>query len=507
MRESGILMPVSSLPGPYGIGCFGKEAFKFVDFLADAGQKIWQLLPLSPTGYGDSPYQSCSAFAGNPYFIDLDALKEEGLLTAAQLKAEPWGDDPKQVDYGTLYTSRYKVLRTAYAAWRKACKGLHGCSDYFPDDYYAFTLSNEAWLEDYALFCALSERYGKRFFLWPSALRQREPSALKRAAVQMERRVLYHKMLQYFLDHQWRALRAYANARGVYLIGDLPIYVAPCSADVWAAPALFMLSPSGAPSRLAGCPPDAFSPTGQLWGNPVYNWSAHARTEYRWWVARLRHALNWFDALRLDHFRGFAAYYSVPARAKNARDGCWLPGPGLSLFSALQQALGDVPLLAEDLGFLDDTVRALLSDCGFPGMQVLQFDFDSRDCGGGAVCKPNTVIYTGTHDNDTLLGWCTTAPRQDIRRACAAYGVRYPNQLPRQMMLSALRSPANTCILTVQDLLGLGSSARINTPSTVGAHNWSWRMRPGALTPGILAHLYTETCAADRAERSNICQI
>ena len=224
-------------------------------------------------------------------------------------------------------------------------------------------------------------------------------------------------------------------------------------------------------------------------------------------MARLRHALNWFDALRLDHFRGFAAYYSVPARAKNARDGCWLPGPGLSLFSALQQALGDVPLLAEDLGFLDDTVRALLSDCGFPGMQVLQFDFDSRDCGGDAVCKPNTVIYTGTHDNDTLLGWCTTAPRQDIRRACAAYGVRYPNQLPRQMMLSALRSPANTCILTVQDLLGLGSSARINTPSTVGAHNWSWRMRPGALTPGILAHLYTETCAADRTERSNICRI
>jgi len=224
-------------------------------------------------------------------------------------------------------------------------------------------------------------------------------------------------------------------------------------------------------------------------------------------VARLRHALYWFDALRLDHFRGFAAYYSVPARAKNARDGCWLPGPGLSLFSALQQALGDVPLLAEDLGFLDDTVRALLSDCGFPGMQVLQFDFDSRDGGGGAVCKPNTVIYTGTHDNDTLLGWCTTAPRQDIRRACAAYGVRYPNQLPRQMMLSALRSPANTCILTVQDLLALGSSARINTPSTVGAHNWSWRMRPGALTPGILAHLYAETCAADRAERSNICRI
>ena len=508
MRESGILMPVSSLPGPYGIGCFGKAALEFVDFLAEAGQTIWQILPLSPTGYGDSPYQSCSAFAGNPYFVDLEALEKEGLLTAADLKAESWGKDPLEVDYGTLYVSRFAVLRKAYAAWRSQCAGLHGCSYYYPDDYYAFTLANEDWLEDYALYMALKvANKMKNWVEWDAPYRRRDKAVLAAFAAANEEEIGFWKFVQYKFSVQWQAVKAYANEKGVQILGDIPIYVSADSVDAWVGGKLFELDADGRFARVAGCPPDYFSADGQLWGNPVYNWSAHARTEYRWWVARLRHALNWFDALRLDHFRGFAAYYSVPARAKNARDGCWLPGPGLSLFSALQQALGDVPLLAEDLGFLDDTVRALLSDCGFPGMQVLQFDFDSRDCGGGAVCKPNTVIYTGTHDNDTLLGWCTTAPRQDIRRACAAYGVRYPNQLPRQMMLSALRSPANTCILTVQDLLGLGSSARINTPSTVGAHNWSWRMRPGALTPGILAHLYTETCAADRAERSNICQI
>lgn len=444
-RGAGVLLPLFSLPGPYGIGTMGAAAYRFVDDLSSAGQRYWQLLPLCPVGQGNSPYQSPGSFAGDALYIDPQLLVESGYLQPSDLDLLPCGRDDR-VDYPAVRRGRQVLFDRLFDRFLR----------HIPADFDCFCQSQADWLEDHALFCALSERYGKCFFLWPSSLRQREPSALERAAVQMERRVLYHKMLQYFLDRQWRALRAYANARGVYLIGDLPIYVAPCSADVWAA--------------------------------------------------RLRHALHWFDALRLDHFRGFAAYYSVPARAKNARDGCWLPGPGLSLFSALHQALGDVPLLAEDLGFLDDTVRALLSDCGFPGMQVLQFDFDSRDC-GGAVCKPNTVIYTGTHDNDTLLGWCTTAPRQDIRRACAAYGVRYPNQLPRQMMLSALRSPANTCILTAQDLLGLGSSARINTPSTVGAHNWSWRMRPGALTPGILAHLYTETCAADRAERSNICRI
>ena len=497
-RSAGILLPISSLPSPYGIGCFSQEAYDFVDWLKEAGQTYWQILPLGVTSYGDSPYQSFSAFAGNPYFISLDALVEEGVLTAAECKKANFGRKADDIDYSRLYTERGRLLRLAYS------RSDIGHNEAFT----AFCEKNKWWLDDFALFMAVKDRFeGKPWIEWAEDIRLRWQPAMDYYRRELYFEVEYHKYLQFKFDEQWRKLKAYANSKGIQIIGDIPIYVALDSADAWANPGLFQLDKDNIPTAVAGVPPDGFSPTGQLWGNPVYNWSAHARTEYRWWVARLRHALNWFDALRLDHFRGFAAYYSVPARAKNARDGCWLPGPGLSLFSALQQALGDVPLLAEDLGFLDDTVRALLSDCGFPGMQVLQFDFDSRDCGGGAVCKPNTVIYTGTHDNDTLLGWCTTAPRQDIRRACAAYGVRYPNQLPRQMMLSALRSPANTCILTVQDLLGLGSSARINTPSTVGAHNWSWRMRPGALTPGILAHLYTETCAADRAERSNICQI
>ena len=312
-RGAGVLLPLFSLPGLYGIGTMGAAAYRFVDDLSSAGQRYWQLLPLCPAGQGNSPYQSPGSFAGDAVYIDPQLLVESGYLQPSDLDLLPCGGDDR-VDYPAVRRGRQVLFDRLFDRFVR----------HIPADFDCFCQSQADWLEDHALFCALSERYGKRFFLWPSALRQREPSALKRAAVQMERRVLYHKMLQYFLDHQWRALRAYANARGVYLIGDLSIYVAPCSADVWAAPALFMLSPSGAPSRLAGCPPDAFSPTGQLWGNPVYNWSAHARTEYRWWVARLRHALNWFDALRLDHFRGFAAYYSVPARAKNARDGCWL---------------------------------------------------------------------------------------------------------------------------------------------------------------------------------------
>lgn len=495
MRKSGILMHISSLPSEFGIGKLGDSAYMFANFLRDCGVQVWQILPLSPTSYGDSPYQSFSVHAGNPYFIDFQRLEKKGYLAPPDYADINWGDDPRRVDYARVYNYCFHVLRTAYSRFRKDDPG-----------YLTFCEAQKAWLPEYALFMALKDAHeGKPWHQWEPELAQRDPKALGKAKETYSDQIDFYSVLQYWFYQQWGELKTYCNLNGISIVGDIPIYVAYDSVDVWANPELFLLDKERKPIDVAGCPPDVFSPTGQLWGNPVYNWSAHARTEYRWWVARLRHALNWFDALRLDHFRGFAAYYSVPARAKNARDGCWLPGPGLSLFSALQQALGDVPLLAEDLGFLDDTVRALLSDCGFPGMQVLQFDFDSRDCGGGAVCKPNTVIYTGTHDNDTLLGWCTTAPRQDIRRACAAYGVRYPNQLPRQMMLSALRSPANTCILTVQDLLGLGSSARINTPSTVGAHNWSWRMRPGALTPGILAHLYTETCAADRAERSNIC--
>ena len=310
MRESGILMPVSSLPGPYGIGCFGAEALKFVDFLAAAGQHIWQLLPLSPTGYGDSPYQSCSAFAGNPYFIDLDALKADGLLTAAQLKAEPWGTDPLSVDYGTLYTSRYKVLRAAYAAWREKYAGRFGCAHYYPDDYYAFTLTNESWLNDYALYMALKTANGmKSWAEWPREYRLRDAGALAEFAAGQEEEIGFWKFLQYEFAVQWKKVKDYANEKGIKILGDIPIYVSADSVDAWVGGELFELDAQGGFARVAGCPPDYFSADGQLWGNPLYNWPYHKQTGYAWWVRRVRHALGIYDLLRIDHFRGFDTYW------------------------------------------------------------------------------------------------------------------------------------------------------------------------------------------------------
>ena len=324
MRESGILMPVSSLPGPYGIGCFGKEAEKFVDFLAAAGQKIWQILPLSPTGYGDSPYQSCSAFAGNPYFIDLDALKAEGLLTAAQLKAEPWGKDPLAVDYGTLYTSRYKILRAAYAAWCKQCEGLHGCAHYYPDAYYAFTLENEDWLEDYALYMALKTANGmKSWTEWPREYRLRDGGALERFRAENEEEIGFWKFLQYEFAAQWKKVKAYANEKGIQILGDIPIYVSADSVDAWVGGPLFELDANGGFARVAGCPPDYFAADGQLWGNPLYNWPYHRETGYAWWIKRVRHALGIYDLLRIDHFRGFDTYWAIPAGESTARNGRW----------------------------------------------------------------------------------------------------------------------------------------------------------------------------------------
>ena len=314
MRESGILMPVSSLPGPYGIGCFGKAAFQFVDFLSAAGQTIWQLLPLSPTGYGDSPYQSCSAFAGNPYFVDLEALEKEGLLTAADLKAESWGKDPLEVDYGTLYVSRFAVLRKAYAAWRSQCAGLHGCAYYYPDDYYAFTLANEDWLEDYALYMALKvANKMKNWVEWDAPYRRRDKAVLAAFAAANEEEIGFWKFVQYKFSAQWQAVKTYANKKGVQILGDIPIYVSADSVDAWVGGKLFELDADGRFARVAGCPPDYFSADGQLWGNPLYDWAYHKKTGYAWWIQRVRHALGIYDLLRIDHFRGFDTYWAIPA--------------------------------------------------------------------------------------------------------------------------------------------------------------------------------------------------
>ena len=327
MRESGILMPVSSLPGPYGIGCFGKAAFQFVDFLSAAGQTIWQLLPLSPTGYGDSPYQSCSAFAGNPYFVDLEALEKEGLLTAADLKAESWGKDPLEVDYGTLYVSRFAVLRKAYAAWRSQCAGLHGCSYYYPDDYYAFTLANEDWLEDYALYMALKvANKMKNWVEWDAPYRRRDKAVLAAFAAANEEEIGFWKFVQYKFSVQWQAVKTYANKKGVQILGDIPIYVSADSVDAWVGGKLFELDADGRFARVAGCPPDYFSADGQLWGNPLYDWAYHKKTGYAWWIQRVRHALGIYDLLRIDHFRGFDTYWAIPATSTTARTGKWENG-------------------------------------------------------------------------------------------------------------------------------------------------------------------------------------
>ena len=493
MRESGILMPVSSLPGPYGIGCFGAEALKFVDFLAAAGQHIWQLLPLSPTGYGDSPYQSCSAFAGNPYFIDLDALKADGLLTAAQLKAEPWGTDPLSVDYGTLYTSRYKVLRAAYAAWREKYAGRFGCAHYYPDDYYAFTLANESWLNDYALYMALKTANGmKSWAEWPREYRLRDAGALAEFAAGQEEEIGFWKFLQYEFAVQWKKVKDYANEKGIKILGDIPIYVSADSVDAWVGGELFELDAQGGFARVAGCPPDYFSADGQLWGNPLYNWPYHKQTGYAWWVRRVRHALGIYDLLRIDHFRGFDTYWAIPADSSTARTGKWENGPGMDLFRALEAALGKLPIIAEDLGDLVPSVRKLLADSTFPGMKVLQFAFG----GGDNEYLPhnhvkNSVVYPGTHDNTTLTDWWVNAAPAKEKANAAAYlhltpckptakevAAVKPDAARIALLRAALGSVADRAIIPMPDWLGLGAEAHLNTPGKLGG-NWTWRAAEG----------------------------
>ena len=493
MRESGILMPVSSLPGPYGIGCFGAEALKFVDFLAAAGQHIWQLLPLSPTGYGDSPYQSCSAFAGNPYFIDLDALKADGLLTAAQLKAEKWGDDPLSVDYGTLYTSRYKVLRTAYAAWREKYAGLHGCAHYYPDDYYAFALANDSWLNDYALYMALKTANGmKSWTEWPREYRLRDAAALAKFAAEQEEEIGFWKFLQYEFATQWKKVKDYANAKGVKILGDIPIYVSADSVDAWVGGELFELDAQGGFARVAGCPPDYFSADGQLWGNPLYNWPYHKQTGYAWWIRRVRHALGIYDLLRIDHFRGFDTYWAIPAGSSTACTGKWEIGPRMDLFHALEAALGKLPIIAEDLGDLVPSVRKLLADSTFPGMKVLQFAFG----GGDNEYLPhnhvkNSVVYPGTHDNTTLTDWWVNAAPAKEKANAAAYLHLTPCKPTAKevaavrtdaariaLLRAALGSVADRAIIPMADWLGLGAEAHLNTPGKLGG-NWAWRAAEG----------------------------
>lgn len=469
MRRSGILMPISSLPGKYGIGTFSKEAYAFVDFLKEADQKLWQILPLGPTGYGDSPYQSFSTFAGNPYYIDLETLIEEGLLTQAECDALDWGDLEEYVDYGKLYTSKFQALRLAFSRFDLENE----------KEFFAFIARNYDWVIDYALFMAIKNAHsGACWSEWEEELILRKENALEQCRKAYEEDILFYEFLQYIFDKQWKALKEYANEAGIKIVGDMPIYVAFDSTDIWAKPELFQLDEKNMPLAVAGCPPDAFSATGQLWGNPLYCWDYHKNTGYKWWIRRMEHCFERYDIVRIDHFRGFESYYSIPAGSKTALKGKWEKGPGMDLFDAIEEALGEKEVIAEDLGLLTPEVVKLLKDSGYPGMKVFQFAFcedsDSEYLPQNHV--KNSVVYTGTHDNQTTLGWYQDLTKEDRDFLEEYTGITSWKNACSVMIKFAMMSVADTCIIPIQDYLELDDCARINLPGSTG-DNWKWRMK------------------------------
>lgn len=484
-RASGVLMHISSLPGSTGIGTLGQNAYKFVDFLKKSGQSYWQILPICPTSFGDSPYQSFSTFAGNPYFIDFEILEKDGYLTKNDYSNIKWCDKDTSIDFGRLYTERNKVFSIIQNNFN-----LNP-----PADFELFCTKNKSWLDDYALFMAIKdEHHGKAFDSWENDIKCRTPQAFSEWTTKCKNKINYYKILQYLFFHQWNLLKSYANQNGIKIIGDIPIYVSADSSDVWTNPELFLLDKNNSPIEVAGCPPDGFSESGQLWGNPVYNWENHKKTNYSWWIKRLSESLKTYDILRIDHFRGFDSFYSIKYPAKDAKIGKWNKGPGIDLFNTLKKQFNNVPIIAEDLGFLTDSVRNLLKETGFPGMKVLQFAFDSRETSDYLPYRytRNCVVYTGTHDNDTILGWTKTANQNDVQNALSFFRINNKNDLREEMMIGALSSVANTCILTMQDLIGLDSDCRMNIPSTVG-QNWKWRVTEDQINDDISAFLLKYT--------------
>ena len=487
-RQSGVLMHISSLPGKYGIGSFGQSAYDFVDFLVRTKQRYWQILPLGTTSYGDSPYQSFSAFAGNTYFIDFDILIEEGLLNEADVKGADFGDDPRKVDYAKIFDARRPIMEKAVARFLKA-------DDL--SDYESFVEQNAAWLEVFAEYMAIKEHFDNLAWTeWPDeAIRRREAASLASYREKLSDKLTYHRVTQYLFFKQWLRLKAYANEHHIEIVGDMPIYVAADSADVWAQPHFFKTDAVGKPTCVAGCPPDEFSETGQLWGNPIYDWEAMDKDGYAWWIERLRESFKIYDIVRIDHFRGFESYWEVPAGSETSASGKWVKGPDYKLFAAVKEALGDLNIIAEDLGFMTDEVIELRERTGFPGMKILQFAFnpDDESIDSPHLAPNNSVMYTGTHDNNTVLGWY----KDEIDDATRQYMAQYTNRkeyetVPHAMLRTIFASVSFMAIATMQDLLELDSAARMNYPSTIGG-NWTWRMTAEELNPIVEGELYSLT--------------
>ena len=494
-RGAGILLSITSLPSKYGIGCFSKEAYEFVDWLKEAGQSYWQILPVGPTSYGDSPYQSFSTFAGNPYFIDLEALIEEGVLTKAECDAVDFGNKADDIDYKKMYEGRYLLLRKAYERSDISKNG----------EYQRFLVDNRWWLADYALFMAVKDRFGGvPWTEWAEDIRLRWKNALEYYQRELYFDIEFQQYMQFVFYKQWMALKGYANRNGIKIIGDIPIYVAFDSADAWAHPELFQLDKNNLPTAVAGCPPDGFSPTGQLWGNPLYRWDYHKNTGYKWWISRMEYCFRLYDVVRIDHFRGFDEYYSIPYGDETAKNGHWEKGPGIDLFRSIQQAIGQREVIAEDLGFMTDSVRKLVWESGFPNMKVLEFAFDERDSTSANDYLPhnyreNSVAYTGTHDNETIAGWwksITKVEREDARNyMCDHYTP--DEEIYKPLISLAMRSASNLCIIPMQDYLGLDNTARMNQPSTVGK-NWKWRLKKRQLTKKLQKEIYGITKRYER---------
>ena len=498
-RGAGILMHISSLPGKFGIGTFGKEAYEFADFVKESGLKYWQMLPMGHTSYGDSPYQCFSAFAGNPYFIDFDILRDQGLLVEEDYVNEQFGDDEEKVDYALIFTTKYNVLKKAYDRYKKLNDKK------LIEKVEKFKKENSFWLEDYSLYMAVKNQFDLQSWNnWDDDIKRRKPAAIKKYKTELKDEIEYWSFLQYLFFEQWHKLKAYVNSLGIEIIGDIPIYVSADSVDTWSHPEDFKIDmKTFEPIVVAGCPPDAFSETGQLWGNTIYDWNKMKKDGYKWWISRIRESLKMYDVLRIDHFRGFEAYWEIPFGDDTAINGKWVKGPAMNLFKAIKKELGDVNIIAEDLGFLTDDVVKFLKETGYPGMKVLQFAFALGDGKSGDLPHNyinNSIAYTGTHDNDTFRGWLeTTGSKTETENAKFYLALNDEEGYNWGFIRGVWNSVSNVAIAPMQDFLDLGNDSRMNFPSTLSG-NWQWRAKEGSYNSKLAEKIYKLTLMAGRTE-------